>query len=164
MLLCGTIHRVDGRSMNPTLMDSDRIFIWRTTTPKRYDIITFRPKDNPKESYVKRVIGLPGDALWMDNNTLYINHQLTNETEQPINNSNLLGRKLPDGTIKVWLTQELIQEFSGKRKIPKNKYFVLGDNRNHSSDSRVFGLVDASQIEGVVKWRYYPFNKIGTIN
>ncbi|WP_375270016.1 signal peptidase I [Enterococcus sp. DIV0212c] len=157
-------HRVDGQSMNPTLANSDRIFVFKDNQPKRYSIITFRPKEKPKESYVKRVIGMPGDAIWMDNNTLYINHQLISETEQPLTNSDLLGRKLPDGTIKVWLNQGLIKAFAGKQKIPEKKYFVLGDNRNHSSDSRSFGLVDASQIEGVVKWRYYPFNKIGVID
>ncbi|OJG54879.1 signal peptidase I [Enterococcus moraviensis] len=159
-----TVRRVDGQSMDPNLANSDRVLVFKDSQPKRYNIITFRPKGKPNESYVKRVIGIPGDAIWMDNNTLYINHQLVSETERPLTNSNLLGRKLPDGTIKVWLNQKLIKEFAGKQMIPENKYFVLGDNRNHSSDSRVFGLVDTSQIEGVVKWRYYPFNKIGTID
>lgn len=140
-------HQVSGESMLPTLENGDKIFVWRGRKPKRLDIITLSPMDNPQESYVKRVIGMPGDSLQLNGNTLQISYLNNGHEEQEA----------------ITLTDGVTMILEEQTKIPADKYFVLGDNRDHSNDSRSFGLVNRKQIEGVVSWRYYPFNRIGTI-
>ncbi len=154
-------HRVDGQSMKPTLQDHDRLFVRKNQTPERYDLITFTPPNNPKESYVKRVIGLPGDRIWVDNNSVYLNQSLAEEDQVMTSNQFLSGEDLPDGTIKVWVTEAVAKESYSMRVIPADHYFVLGDNRNHSTDSRHFGLVKKQAVEGVVTFRYYPVTRLG---
>ncbi|MGG5343123.1 signal peptidase I [Enterococcus sp. AZ192] len=153
-------HMVDGDSMKPTLMDKDRVIVRRTKIPERYEIITFKPPVKSEFQYVKRVIGMPGDLVWTEGNDLFINHQaetLPKESEMSA------ASELPDGTIKVNISDESLEQMSQLNKIPTGHYFVLGDNRNNSSDSRAFGLVDGNAIEGVVSFRFSPFNNIGWI-
>lgn len=163
-LIFNKAHQVKGYSMEPAIENNDRLFIRKGAEPKRYSLITFDPTGEQKESYVKRVVGMPGDTLWIDNNTLYLNHQMKEETEPPRTNSALSGEELPDGTIKMWVTEEVAKKLYKVKKIPQNGYFVLGDNRNHSTDSRKLGLIAKKQIEGVVIFRYYPFSKLGAIS
>ena len=156
-------HRVDGVSMAPTFANNDRIFVRKTEKPSRLDIITFSPKEQPKDSYVKRVVGMPGDAIWLEENKLFINHQMKEGVKAPDSNTDKRAIDLPDGTIKINVSVEVMKQLSGLTKIPKNKYFLLGDNRNHSTDSRMMGLIESDQIEGVVSFRYYPLNKFGYV-
>ncbi|MBO0445119.1 signal peptidase I [Enterococcus ureilyticus] len=138
-------HQVSGNSMLPTLNDGDKILVWKGRVPNRFAIITLEPMDNPQESYVKRVIGMPGDKLDLKGNYLRISY-VTNKGKEyeEIN--------VTDGVAMILERQD---------EIPMDKYFVLGDNRSHSNDSRSLGLINRTQIEGVVGWRYYPFNRIG---
>ena len=156
-------HRVSGVSMSPTFENNDRIFVAKGKVPSRLDIVTFSPKDKPKDSYVKRVVGMPGDTIWLEENKLFINHQLKEGAQTPISNTDKRAIDLPDGTIKVNVSVDVMNQLSGLSKIPKDQYFLLGDNRNHSTDSRMMGFIDAKQIEGVVSYRYYPLNKIGFV-
>ncbi|MEI5992313.1 signal peptidase I [Enterococcus termitis] len=130
--------------MIPTFTEGDRILINKGKIPKRYELVTLDPLKKPKESYIKRVIGIPNDAIKIDRNTLYL------EIEE-------------NKTMTVTLEGPVIKELKGLEKIPKNSYFVMGDNRNHSNDSRSFGLVSIDQIEGVAFFRYYPVNRIGAM-
>ncbi|OTN88827.1 signal peptidase I [Enterococcus sp. 7E2_DIV0204] len=130
--------------MIPTFTEGDRILIDKGKTPKRYELVTLDPLKKPKESYIKRVIGIPNDTIKIDKNTLYL------ETED-------------NKIVTVTLDASVANELKGLEKIPKNNYFVMGDNRNHSNDSRSFGLVSIKQIEGVAFFRYYPLNRIGLI-
>lgn len=155
-------HVVDGQSMAPTFANGDRIFINKGEMPSRNDIITFEPKDKPGESYVKRVIGLPGDTIWLDGNKLFLNYRMSEE-ELSIIGTDKLARDLPDGTLKINISVLVQNQLTGLTKIPKNCYFVLGDNSKHSTDSRVLGFVKDEQIEGVVQFRYFPLNKMGFI-
>ncbi|ALS01896.1 S26 family signal peptidase [Enterococcus silesiacus] len=155
-------HQVAGHSMAPTFADKDRVLVAKGVHPSRYEIVTFEPKTAQGDSYIKRVIGMPGDVIWVEENTLYINHQAENNPKN-LYGQNLAAKELPDGTIQVNVTTKVAKALSVYYKIPENAYFVLGDNRNHSEDSRIFGLVDQNQIEGIVVYRYYPFNKLGVV-
>lgn len=154
---------VDGISMLPTFTDGDRLLALKDAEPKRYDIVTFVPKGKPKESYIKRVIGLPGDVIWIKENNLFINHQLSKIPARDILES-LSETDLPDGTIKVNITPEVRIELEGYITIPKGHYFVLGDNRNHSNDSRALGLIKEEQLQGTVFFRYFPFQNFGFVH
>ncbi len=156
-------HRVSGVSMAPTFANKDRIVVTKGKTPSRLDIVTFSPKDKPKDSYVKRVVGLPGDTIWLEENKLFINHQIKEGTKAPVSNTDKRAIDLPDGTIKINVSVDVMNQLAGLTKIPKNHYFLLGDNRNHSTDSRMMGLIEENQIEGVVSFRYYPLNKFGFV-
>lgn len=150
--------------MMPTLQNGDRLFVLKNAEPQRYSLITFQPAEKKNESYIKRVIGLPGDRIWLDQNTLYLNSQMAETNPTPPNEENLSGVDLPDGTLKVRVDWEVAAQLKDFSTIPEEYYFVLGDNRRNSTDSRELGLINADQIEGVVKYRYYPFNRIGTID
>ncbi|MFC3635537.1 signal peptidase I [Enterococcus rivorum] len=156
-------HLVSGNSMLPTLQNKDRLFVVKNKEPKRYALVTFQPREKQGESYVKRVIGIPGDRIWMDQNTVYLNHQMAATNPTPPNEKNLSGVELPDGTLKVRVTWEVAAKLKGMSTIPSNSFFVLGDNRKNSTDSRELGLIDQDKIEGVVTFRYYPLARLGLI-
>lgn len=152
-------HKVDGESMAPTFHTGDRIIIEKRTHIQRYEVVTFEPKVLKGESFMKRVIGLPGDRIRIENNLLYI---LPKE-------SRLDGRTaeetlLADGTIVVSIIEGVAKRLSTYQEIPAGHYFVLGDNRHHSDDSRLFGFVEKEAMEGVVLYRYYPLNRMGLIH
>jgi signal peptidase I len=153
-------HMVDGNSMKPTLLDGERVIVRRTRQPQRYEIITFKPPVESEFQYVKRVIGMPGDVIWTEGSDLFINPQA--KTSPKLSETSA-AKELPDGTIKINLTEDSLEQLSKFKKIPKGYYFVLGDNRDNSSDSRSFGLVTGNAIEGVVSFRYTPFNRMGWI-
>jgi signal peptidase I len=156
-----TVHRVDGESMEPTFQNKDRILIRKTKEFSRYDIVTFAPKENKKESYLKRIIGLPGDYVWIRGNNLFL---LPKEGAYGLNPEFPdQATELPDNILKINVEPTVATELSQLREIPAETYFVQGDNRNHSTDSRSFGLVDTAQIEGIVRFRYYPFNTMGIV-
>lgn len=157
-------HIVSGESMMPTLQNKDRLFVLKNQQPERYSLITFQPEEKKHESYIKRVIGLPGDRIWLDQDTVYLNSQMAETNPTPPDEENLSGVDLPDGTLKVRVAWEVAAKLKNMSTIPENQFFVLGDNRRNSKDSREMGLINNDQIEGVVKYRYYPFNRIGTID
>ncbi|MFC3633242.1 signal peptidase I [Enterococcus rivorum] len=151
-------HMVEGNSMNPTLKNKDRVIVRRTKEINRYDVITFKPPVASEFQYVKRVIGMPGDLIWLEDKYLFINQQTTT-----IPKDLTFANQLPDGTIKVNISKDATEQLTEMKKIPKDFYFVLGDNRENSSDSREFGLVNNSSIEGVVSFRFAPFNQMSWI-
>ncbi|WP_225534742.1 MULTISPECIES: signal peptidase I [unclassified Enterococcus] len=151
-------HRVSGQSMEPTFEDKDRILIKKGRSVQRYEIITFEPKDKKDDSYIKRVIGIPGDDIWVSGNNLFL---LPNGSAQRSTKAPAKIEEIPDGMIKIALTPNVAKELAQYKSIPRDHYFVQGDNRKHSNDSRDFGLVNKNQIEGTVSYRYFPFTKIG---
>ncbi|MHC5228829.1 signal peptidase I [Enterococcus sp. LJL99] len=148
--------KVDGQSMAPTFETNDRIILAKHTEPSRYAIISFEATYEKDTSYVKRIIGLPGDRIGVNGTKLYL---LPRENEK----DNLADER-SDGTISIDVSELVAKELSEYERIPENMYFVQGDNRLHSDDSRVFGLINKKQIEGVVVYRYYPFSRIGTVH
>jgi len=147
---------VDGASMMPNYVDKEYILAEKisyiTGAPKRGDVIVFRYPENPSISYIKRVIGLPGETVKIENNIVTI-----------INNNH------PDGVplSELYLSPDALTLAEGSTsgaftsKIGDNEYFVIGDNRQHSSDSREWGLLPKSNIIGRAWMTILPTNKFG---
>lgn len=138
---------VSGPSMQPTFEDGDRIIAVRNFNIKRNDIVILDAPDQKGALYIKRVIGLPGEMVTSKNDKLYINGKYV---AQPyLNNS----YKKADNMAGHLYTNN----FTLTRKIPKGYYFVMGDHRDVSKDSRYFGFVKRDKIVGKVAFRYWPF-------
>lgn len=154
-------HRVSGYSMHPTLTNKDRVVIYKTQTPKRYDIITFEPESTPEDNFIKRVVGMPGDSFYVKEKRLY----LFPAGKEFANLSDLIySENLPDSTITFYLTEEVANELEGAGEIPKDTYFVVGDNRRKSTDSRTFSFIKKESIEGVLLFRLYPLSQFGIVH
>jgi signal peptidase I len=150
--------RVIGSSMYPTVSDQDYLIAttidYRFHQPQRGDIVILRDPYDSSLDFIKRVIAVPGDYLLIRNGQTYIDGRLLNEPyvnrqEQWTLNANwpTTGAAGPEGNL-----------------IPPNQYFVMGDNRNHSSDSRSFGAVPRSSIEARGWLRVLPLTQLGTID
>lgn len=140
---------VSGHSMDPTLQDRERVIALKTAKINRFDIVTFPAPDVEKTNYIKRVIGLPGDEVTYKDDQLYINGEPYDEPYLDEFKS-----QLPQGAL-------LTPDFS--YKVPEDTYFVMGDNRLHSKDSRMVGPIDIEAISGNVKFSFWPPSKFGTI-
>lgn len=134
---------VDGRSMQPNFQDGQRLIISRVNyifdQPHRGDIVVFNKPNHPEEEspLIKRVIGLPGETVAIRDTRLYINGI---ELEEPYINEPCTKFSCEDGE---WV-------------LGPDEYFVMGDNRNHSNDSRKFGPVPKENIIGEALIRYWP--------
>lgn len=147
--------RVEGQSMMPKLHDQDRIFVnkfiyslreWIGDEKpiKRGDIVVLLYPEDPSKSYIKRVVGLPGEQVNIENGKLYING--IQSDEQYLDSEYLSSDSMP-----------------GPTDVKAHHYFVLGDNRRNSSDSRYWGLVPEKYIYGKAIFRYYPFTPVERI-
>ena len=137
--------RVDGPSMEDTLKNGDILFLNKLNKSyERFDIVVIY-KNNIK--IIKRVIGLPGENIEYKDNILYIN-----------------GKEVEDVAL-IRTGDFSLNELYGIDEIPEGYYFVLGDNRTVSKDSRYYdiGLIKKSEIAGTTSFRLFPFNKIGKI-
>lgn len=151
LVFVGKPFTVSGQSMYPTLHDSDRMFMSKLGDIKRFDIVVLQAPDQDKE-YIKRVIGIPGDTIEVKDGKLYINGQVV---DQPFINTELLMNKT------VYIDDFTLQELTGELKVPEGKYFVMGDNRGVSKDSRMIGFIERSAIEGKAVFTIWPLNRIG---
>ena len=135
---------VDGDSMYPTLKHKELLMLKKYDKKiERFDIVVF---NNGKDKLIKRVIGLPGETVKYRDNKLYIN-------DKQIEDILLLTRT--DDFSLLDLDLDII---------PEDYYFVLGDNRINSLDSRTLGLISIKDIEGTVSFRLFPFTRIGSID
>ncbi|MDM8100586.1 MULTISPECIES: signal peptidase I [Oceanobacillus] len=141
-----------GESMQPTFFDQDKIIVNKVASIDRFDVIVFQAPDSDNY-YVKRVIGVPGDHIEYKSNTLYLNGEAVEE-------SYLIN---DDGPAKLGFQTGnfTLEELTGYSIVPENTYFVLGDNRGNSNDSRFFGFLNEEAIIGEVTFRFYPFNNFG---
>ena len=139
--------RVNGTSMYSTLNDGEIMIVnkinYKFTDINRFDIVVVKTENN---KIIKRVIGLPGETLKYEDNVLYINGQEVKES--------YLKEKTEDFNIN-----EL-----GYKKIPQDCYFVMGDNRDNSNDSRIIGCVKREQIKGKTSLVIFPFKNAGYKN
>ncbi|RYL93102.1 signal peptidase I [Sporolactobacillus sp. THM7-4] len=148
---------VDGPSMQPALKSGDRLIVnkidYKFSQPERFDIVIFHA--TRKDDYVKRVIGLPGDKIMYANDQLYINDKPVKEVFlKQYKNQLLSGQMTWDFKLKG---------LTGKTRVPKGELWVMGDNRQNSADSRVFGFVRQSEVVGKVALRYWPLKSFGIV-
>lgn len=143
-------HQVKGASMEANFHDNEYILTdkvsYKFSQPKRGDVVIFKAPRNPDLDFIKRVIGLPGERIKVQGGHVYINDQLLKEEYLPSALLTQAGAFLTEG-------KELV--------IPPDNYIVLGDNRNHSSDSREWGPITPQEIIGKAFFRYWPPQKIG---
>ncbi len=147
-------NQVKGSSMYPTFKDGQFIFTdkvsYRFGQPGRGDVVVFRSPKNQDVDFIKRIIALPGETVKLVNGKVYVNGQ-------PLNESGYLDSSVFTGS-ESYLTEG--QEI----RVPDHMYFVMGDNREHSSDSRDFGPVKPEEFVGKVFFRYWPVTEVGKIN
>lgn len=133
--------RVQGTSMLPTLQNGDFVLVnkvdYMLHSPERGDVIVFHYPYNPSQDYIKRVIGVPGDSIRVDNGTVYVN-----------------GKPQSESYIEARPTYTYPAH--GSYKVPGGDYFVLGDNRNNSYDSHYWGPVARKYIIGKALIDYWP--------
>jgi signal peptidase I len=139
--------KVEGTSMLPALSDQERIFInkfvYRLEPISRGDVIVFHYPADPTQSYIKRVIAIGGDTVRIDNGAVYVNGRRLDEQYVPTRFRD--SRSYPEITI------------------PIGSYFVLGDHRSMSKDSRDFGPVEDRFVSGKAVFAYWPFDKAGVL-
>jgi signal peptidase I len=141
--------KVEGTSMMPTLFDQERLFINQFSYKfglgeiKRGDTVVFWSPEDHTQSYIKRVIGLPGDTVAVDSGYVLVN-----------------GRKL----VENYVPEEYRDDRSySSRIVPASEYFVLGDHRSSSNDSRAWGFVPRSFIYGRAVFVFWPLERIGAV-
>jgi len=142
--------KVEGTSMMPSLIDQERIFInkfvyrFGITDIGRGDMVVFWFPGDPTKSYIKRIIGVPGDTVEVSEGTVYVNGNALAESYVP---------------------EEYRDHISmTRRTVPADQFFVLGDHRSSSNDSRNWGMVPRSFIYGKAVFVYWPLDRIGLLH
>ncbi|MFV0557218.1 MAG: signal peptidase I [Enterococcus sp.] len=145
---------VEGNSMEATLEQGDMILMEKITRIDRFDVVVFR-LDNGT-TYIKRVIGLPGETIAYKADQLYVNGEPIEE--------DFLDHNRHDDHAKVSYTNDFtFQDLTGETHLGADQYFVLGDNRRVSKDSRSFGAISSEEIIGKAQFVYYPFRHMQLI-
>lgn len=145
-------HKVSGKSMFPTYDDGDFIFTdkisYKIGEVKKGDVVVLKNPKNEAQDFIKRVMALPHDKIKIEGGRVYVNGNLLEETYLPANTNTRSGAYIKEG-----------EEITAG----DNQYLVIGDNRDHSSDSRAWGPVKKEEIIGRVFFRYWPPNVFGLI-
>ncbi len=152
-------YRIPSASMEDTLLIGDRVLVdrisWRFSEPQRGDIVVFHPPfDGPV--LIKRIVGLPGDVISLRDGSVYINDKLLDEPYVRVIN----GQQVPSQPFTNGLPWSLQSPYL----VPDGTYFVMGDNRTDSGDSREFGPVERGQFVGRAFAKYWPPGSIGGID
>lgn len=145
---------VRGASMEPNFEDGEYLIIdeisYRFNDPQRGDVIIFKYPNNPSQYYIKRIIGLPEETVKIEDGNVII-----------FNKKNLSGFILEES---IYLEEDIFVPGNMETKLDENDYFVLGDNRQASSDSRRWGPVPRHYIIGRAWIRAWPFNRLGLVD
>lgn len=141
---------INGASMEPNFHNGEFILTNKITfklgNPIRGDVVIFKSPGNKDVDYIKRIIGLPGDTVALKNSKIYVNNQLLNESYLA-----------PD----IYIFGGTFLQEGSEITVPEGRYFVMGDNRPHSSDSREFGTIALGDFIGKAMLRYWPFTRAG---
>jgi len=151
-LFVAQFHKVSGLSMFPTMHNSDYLITekisYRIGEPKKGEIIVLKNPKDESQDFIKRIIAVPGDSIRIENNSVFVNGGLISEPYLPAGTPTNPGSFLAEKqTIKAG----------------PNQYFVFGDNRGHSSDSRDWGPITKEEIIGKAFFRYWPPQTIGSL-
>src|SRR5450631_4924542 len=143
---------VEGLSMYATLDDNDYLIAnkidYRLHAPQRGDIIILRPPTDNSKDFIKRIIALPGEKLLISHGIVYINGHKLDEPYLP----------------EAWTTfNNWPNDGTDGKVMGPNQYFVMGDNRNKSQDSRIFGPIGRDRIDGRAWFRIWPLANFGSI-
>jgi signal peptidase I len=137
--------------MYATLHDNDLLVAskisYKLHQPQRGDIIVFKPPDEASRDFIKRIIGLPGERIHIKDSVVYINGKVLQEPYLP----------------ERWTYNNQWPASGQDQLIPPDEYFVMGDNRNHSSDSRTFNFIELSSILGKAEIRIWPLGQVGLL-
>lgn len=141
--------QVKGNSMYPNFYNDSYVLTnvigLRFENPKTGDVIVFKAPPDPEKSFIKRVVGTPGDTIMISNGGVFLNGKFLNESAYLKSTVKTFGSNfLRDGSTIT---------------VPPNEYFVMGDNREESSDSRVWGFVPKNALEGYSLFVYWPTNE-----
>lgn len=143
-------HKIKGESMQPNYPNGEFLLTDKVTyrfhPPQRGDVIVFKAPVNEEDDYIKRIIGLPGETVSIRNGYVYINGKMLKENYLPNGLYTTGGPFLPND-------KEIV--------VPSDHFFVLGDNRSYSSDSRVWGFVPKQNIIGRAWFIYWPLQNAG---
>lgn len=145
-------HKIKGNSMQPNFPNGEYLLTdkvtYRFNEPQRGDVVVFEAPTGNGDEFIKRIIGLPGEEISIKDGRVYINGQVLEEPYLEKNVYTAGGKYLAEGESEV---------------VPEGKYFVMGDNRSHSSDSRMFGPIDKDKITGRAWLVYWPPQKAGVV-
>ena len=145
-------HQVDGQSMESNFHHGEYILTdkisYRINKPARGDVVVFHSPQDERVDYIKRIIGVPGDMVQLKGGYVYLNGQKLEEQYIHDPGAVTAGRYMREGM---------------EVDIPPGQYLVMGDNRNHSSDSREWGLVSEGAIVGRAFFRYWPITEFGLV-
>jgi signal peptidase I len=145
-------HKIDGQSMMPNFFDGEYLLTEKVTyylrNPERGDVIVFTPPVTNLDEYIKRVIALPDETVMINGGHVYINDQL-------------LGESYIDES--VYTTGGSFLTEGQKFKVPAGEYFVMGDNRANSSDSRYWGPITKKAMSGRAWVIYWPIKLVGGV-
>lgn len=144
-------YRVESGSMTGALLEGDALFVnklaYFSSGPERGDIIVFHYPNDVSKDYIKRVIGLPNDTITIVNKAVFVNGQKIPEP--------LLAQHVDSETLSA---QQSFRDNYGPTVVPPNEYFVMGDDRDNSNDSRFWGFVPAKNIVGKCLFIYWSWN------
>lgn len=145
-------HKIKGDSMQPNYPNGEYLLTdkvsYRFGEPKRGDVIVFVAPTENGDEFIKRIMGLPGERIMTKDGLFWANGKSLNEDYLAPGTITYAGNFLKDGEEKV---------------VPADEYFVMGDNRNHSSDSRAWGFVPKAKITGKAWFVYWPPKSFGTV-
>lgn len=145
-------HKIKGSSMEPNFHDGEYLLTdklsYRFGDVSRGDVVVFKAPPTYQDEFIKRVIGLPGDEVWVEGGKVYVNGNLLLEPYLQNGVYTAAGKTAQEGT---HLT------------VPEGEFFVLGDNREHSLDSRNIGMISRDTITGRAWFVYWPISQVGSI-
>lgn len=146
-------HKVRGESMSPTFLNDSYVLSEKISylfhEPARGDVVVLQYPVNPDVDFIKRIIGLPGDTLLLQDGYLFINNERLDEPYLTPNLETAGKGQIKEGKLFI---------------VPDGEYVVLGDNRKHSSDSRTWGTVPKDLLVGKAFMTYWPLNHLGITN
>lgn len=151
-LFVAQFHKVSGQSMFPTMHNGDYLITekisYRFGSPSRSQIIVLKNPRNEAQDFIKRIIAVPGDSVKIENGKVFVNGSEINEKYLPAGITTRSGSYLSEGATL---------------RAGPNQYFVVGDNRSHSSDSRDWGPITKEEIVGKAFFQYWPPKNIGLL-